>query len=106
MGKIRLVKIPTVVIKRINGRVNSVTGRHRTGKVYTDVEVKQYFNMYISGYTLQEVAEHFEVSLGRVGNALSKHVGIMQYWQKLSKENRYRRHGELELMHVKEFIEQ
>ena len=105
MGKIRLVKIPTVVIKRINGRVNSVTGRHPTGKVYTAVEVKQYFNMYISGYTLKEVAEHFEVSLGRVGNALSKHVGVMRYWNKLSKENRYRRHGELKLMHVKEFIE-
>tara|TARA_R100000951_G_scaffold69412_2_gene58438 strand:- start:4762 stop:5082 length:321 start_codon:yes stop_codon:yes gene_type:complete len=106
MGKIKLVRIPTVVIKRINGRVNSVTGKHSTGKVYTDVEVKQYFNMYISGYTMKEVADHFEVKFGRVGNALSKHVGVMPYWKKLSKENRYRRHGELDLMQVKEFIEQ
>jgi len=104
MGKIRLIKIPTYWKKHIDGNVKSVGNTiRRSGKPYTPEEVKDYFRMYISGYTSKEVAEHFDVKKSRIDNALTKHVGVTRLWAKLCKENKYRRCGKLKLIDVKTF---
>ena len=104
MGKIRLIRIPVEIKKTIDGSVKSATRCRDDFKEYTPEEVKKYLQMYISGYTGQEVADHYEVDASRVRNAFSSHVPSTHFYSKVSRVNKVRRLSDRKVLELKAFI--
>tara|TARA_B100001057_G_C22083580_1_gene656716 strand:- start:53 stop:430 length:378 start_codon:yes stop_codon:yes gene_type:complete len=58
---------------------------------HTANDLRDYLRMYVSGYTLNEVADHFDLTYGTVYHALKNNVvGDFSYFRKLHKVNRKR----------------
>lgn len=103
MGEIRLIKIPADIKKTIDGSVKGATRCRDDKKKYTPEEVKKYLQMYISGYTAQEVADYYDVVANRVRTALSGHVPSNHFYSKVSRVNKMRRLSGRKVLEIKAF---
>lgn len=104
MGKVKTINLPDTWKKQIKGSVKSVLAIRPDYTAYTHKEVKKYLRMYLSGYTMKEVAEHYAVSPNRVNNSVRRHFSRnMKYWSNMSKANRKRRLGDMKLITVPEW---
>jgi DNA-binding protein Fis len=104
MGEITLIKIPVDINKTIDGSVKGATRCRDDFKKYTPEEVKKYLQMYISGYTSQEVADHYNVLVHRVRAALANHVPFNHFYSKVSRVNKVRRLSGRKVLEIKAFI--
>ena len=104
MGKVKTIELPDHFKKQIKGSVKSVLAIRPDYIAYTHKEVKNYLRMYLSGYTMKEVAEHYNVPVHRAQNSVRRHFSRnMKYWARMSKLNRMRRLGGLKLITVSEW---
>ena len=104
MGKVKTIKLPDNIKNHIKGSVESVLCIRPDHRAYTHKEVKKYVSMYLSGYTMKEVAEHYDVAASRVQNSVRRHFcSNMKYWFNMSKVNRKRRLGNMKLITISEW---
>ncbi len=100
MGKIRLINLTTPLKKGIRGKVLASAKTLRPqAKPYSPEEAKSYLRMYISGYGVSEIAEHFEVLETRVRGAMEKGGGT-RAWKNLNRINKINRLGRMKLMTI------
>ena len=100
MGKVRLINLTTPLKKSIRGKVLASAKTLRPeAKPYSPEEVKGYLRMYISGYSVHEITEHFEVPEPRVRSAMEKGGGT-RTWKNLNRINKIKRLGKMKLMTI------
>ena len=105
MERVKLVKLPKklkrdLAVKAIRTHARAIKDPR------SPEEVKNYFRMYVSGYTMQEVADYFGVKKSRVDRTLIKLVGSTRAWKKLSRENKMRRLSGVKPLKIKKFMKE
>ena len=106
MGKVKLIKLPTDIKKRIKNSLKNTRPMTREGATsYTEKEVLMYVRMYLSGYTPKIIAEYYDVPMHRVYNGMMSHFMIGAYYKQLSALNRNKRRMKHKLVGVDEFFD-
>lgn len=106
MGKIKLVKLPAHIRKRVKESIKGTRSMTRDGATsYTDEEVLKYVRMYLSGYAPRIIAEYYDVPMHRVYNGMMSHFMIGAYYKQLSALNRKKQKLKHKLVGVDEFFE-
>lgn len=106
MGKIKLVKLPSGIKKRVKESIKETRRIKRTGATpYTDKEVLTYVRMYLSGYAPRIIAEYYDVPMHRVYNGMMNHFMIGEYYRQLSALNRKKQKLKHKLVGVDEFFD-